>query len=625
MLFFIACFLLVVAGVPTELRKIDKSPGYKADIVNGTLRNIQFLGDPSPELNLSSLADVRAVERNAFDNILDVESLLLVNNSLTALPDFVFSNLTRLRNLSLADNQISSVRNLFVGLENLQLLDISRNPIRHLGRGHLFGLTRSVRILVDGNILWSVSTGAFSNSFLKDIEALKQLAAAQEQEYAVQKNFDDDDAEPDEPEYTASISNGTRAKLCKSDGGVVTSLEILREDKELVGGCVQVPIDTGAKRMNLREQGIRSFQEGWYRLQSLPIVSLDLSNNEIAELTRETLNDLPEHLTYVNFLGNKIRRIWSQVIENDHLRRLNFKDNLIEEIEEGALGRTKLRGLFLAGNQLESLSFVASLPDTLTEFFASGNRVSAVAAGAFSRLSRLLYLGLDDNRIDALPSDAFRGLESLQALTLTGNGLTTIEPRAFRGLTALKTLDLHRNLIRDLRTGTFSELTALKELNLAYNKIIKAAAFAELPQSVDSLHLDYNDIDVLEPGDFVQTPRFTLSLTGNRISAVKRGAFDLPTLRDLYLNKNALTNVEGDSYEGLGRLRRLWLSENKIYEIRKGACKNLGSLYILDISKNPFEKLENGALHGLNTGFGTSLYIYENNLKEMRGGIFDDV
>lgn len=622
MLFFIAYLLPVVASIPTEFQKIDKVSKYKVDFDNGTLKNIQFLGDPSLTLDLSNLPFLRAVEKTAFDNILDVESLLLVNNSLTSLPDFVFSNLTKLKNLSLADNQISSVRNLFVGLENLQFLDISRNPIRHLSRGHLFGLTRSVRILVDGNILWSISTGAFANSFLKDIEALKQLATTLDQQYPVQKNIDD--VELDEQENTLSIRNDTRVKICKFDG-VVSSLEIFRKDEQLVEGCVQVPIDIDAKRVNLREQGIRRLQEGWYRLQSLPIVSLDLSNNEIAEITRETLNDLPAHLTYVNFLGNKIRRIRSQVIENDHLRRLNFKDNLLEEIEEGALGRTKLRGLFLAGNQLENLNFVASLPDTLTEFFASGNRVNSITDGVFSRLARLLYLNLDDNRIDALSGDAFRGLGSLQALTLTGNSITTIEPSAFRGLTALKTLNLHRNSIRDLRRSTFSELTALKELNLAHNKIIKAAFAAGLPRSVDSLHLDHNDIDVLEESDFVQAPRFTLSLTGNKISSIKRGAFDLPALRDLYLNKNALTTLDGDSYEGLGRLRRLWLSENEISEIHKGACKNLGSLYILDISRNPFRRLENGALHGLNTAFGTSLYIYENNLKEIQGGVFDDV
>jgi len=82
----------------------------------------------------------------------------------------------------LSDNQISNVRNLFVGLENLQLLNISRNSIRHFGRNHLFSLTKSVKILTDGNILWSIGTSVFANSFLKDIEEIKRLLAMKDQE-----------------------------------------------------------------------------------------------------------------------------------------------------------------------------------------------------------------------------------------------------------------------------------------------------------------------------------------------------------------------------------------------------------------------------------------------------------
>ncbi|KMQ91978.1 leucine-rich repeats and immunoglobulin-like domains protein 3 protein [Lasius niger] len=605
------------------------------DVHNGILTDIRFAeGSNRTVLDLSN-SSLRGLEKTVFDNVLDAESLVLADNSLTSLPDFVFSNLTRLRNLSLSGNQISNVRNLFVGLENLQLLDISRNPVKHLGRGHLFGLTRSVKILTDGNVLWSVSTGVFANSFLKE-EELKQLAATMDHERNFVEKSEEKEKEVDSAEerdaeelvvkpqeIVHTLNKDTRVKICKS-AGIVTSLAIFEKDEELVEGCVQVPVDVDATRVNLRKLGISGFQENWYRLRSLSISSLDLSNNEIAEITKETLNDLPADLTYVNFLGNRIRRIRSQVIENDHLKRLNFKSNLIDEIEEGAFGRTKLRGLFLADNQLENLDFVSSLPDTLTEFVASGNRIASIPDGAFSKFSRLLYLNLDDNEVKALRSDVFQGLESLRSLTLTNNNITSIELSAFRGLTALETLDLHRNSIRDLRKGTFADLTALKELNLAYNNIAEAT-FADLPSSVDLLHLDYNEIDVLEEGNFVQAPRFTLSLTGNRITSITRGAFNLPALRDLYLNKNLLTTIEGDSYEGLSRLRRLWLSENKISEIRKGACKNLGSLYILDISKNPFRKLENGALHGLNTGFGTSLYIYENNLREMQGGVFDDI
>lgn len=633
MLSFIICLLPLVASASLDSRMIiETSSNLILDVYNGILTDIRFVeGSNSTELDLSN-SSIRGLEKNTFDNVLDTELLILADNLLTSLPDFVFSNLTKLRNLSLSDNQISNVRNLFIGLENLRLLDISRNPIQHLGRGHLFGLTRSVKILTDGNVFWSISTGVFTNSFLKE-EELKRLAATMDQgnfmEKSEEKEKKVDSAERDveeivvKPEEIRTLNKDTRVKICKSDG-IVTSLAIFEKDEELVEGCVQVSIDGDVTRVNLRERGISGFQKNWYRLQSLPISSLDLSSNEITEITKETLNDLPANVTYVNFWGNRIRRIRSQVIENDHLKRLNFKSNLIQEIEKGAFEKIKLRGLFLADNQLESLNFVSSLPDTLTEFVASGNRIASISDNAFSKLSRLLYLNLDDNEIKALQNDVFQGLESLRSLTLTNNNITTIELSSFRDLTALTTLDLHRNTIRDLRKGTFAELTALKELNLAYNNIAETR-FADLPSSVDSLHLDYNEIDVLEEGSFVQAPRFTLSLTGNRISSITRGAFNLPTLRDLYLNKNLLTTIEGDSYEGLSRLRRLWLSENKISEIRKGACKNLGSLYILDISKNPFQKLENGAFHGLNTGFGTSLYIYKNNLREMQGGVFDDI
>ncbi|XP_011695851.1 PREDICTED: leucine-rich repeats and immunoglobulin-like domains protein 3 [Wasmannia auropunctata] len=633
MLSLIICLLPLAASIPVEVGNISETETSKNLIVNidnGVLKDVRFVGNSDrTKLNLSGLPGLHALEKNAFDNVLDVESLVLANNSLTSLPDFVFSNLTKLKSLSLSNNQISNVRNLFIGLENLQLLNISRNPIRHFGRGHLFGLTKSVKILTDGNILWSISTGAFANSFLKDTEEVKRLAAMhdQEKEHEVKEQKVDKTevatTKPAEDQKSVeTLSEHTRLKICKSDG-IVTSLKILLKDEELADGCVQVPVDS-ALQVSLVELGIKGFQEDWYRLQSLPIASLDLSNNEITEITKETLNNLPSSLTYVNFQGNKIGRIWSQVIENDHLRVLNLRNNLIEDIEESAFTKTNLRELYLTGNKLENLNFVSSLPDTLTVFLANENHIISIPDGAFSKLLRLNYLYLDDNKIEELKNDVFQGLESLLSLTLARNDMKTIEPRAFRGLTTLHTLDLRHNSIRDLRKGTLAELTGLKQLNLANNKIAKAT-FTDLAQSVDSLHLDYNDIDILEEGNFVQTPTSTLSLTGNRISSIQRGAFNLPTLRDLYLNNNTLTTIEGDSYEGLNRLRRLWLSENKISEIRKGACKNLGSLYILDISKNPFQKLENGALHGLNTAFGTSLYIYENNLKEIQGGIFDDV
>lgn len=618
MLSLIIYLLPLAAGVPIE----PPSKNYVLNIDQGTLKNVQFVGDPSPQLNLSSM-NLRALQKNAFDYVADVESLDLSNNSLSSLPEFVFSNLTKLKNLLLSNNQISNVRTLFVGLENLQLLDISYNHIRHLKRGNLFGLPKSAKILTDGNILWSINTGVSANFFLKHEEqeqATDQVESLNEAEKQEEIEFL---SVFDEQKDLGILNKSVRVKLCKSDG-VVTSLEILQKDEKLAEGCVQVPLDADKKEVTLQEQNITAFQENWYRLQSLPIASLDLSNNEIAEIREKTLNDLPASLTYVNFAGNKIRRIWSQVIENEHLKILNFKDNLIEEIEEDAFKNTKLRELYLVENQLESLNFVSTLPETLTDFVLSGNRITSIPDGVFVKLLHLGRLILDDNKIEVLQNNSFQGLASLHMLVLTKNRVATIEPAAFKGLMALRVLDLRRNSIRDLQNGTFAELTALKELNLARNGITKAS-FADLSSTLNSLYLDYNEIQTLEESSFVQAPRLSLSLTGNKISNIARGAFNLHTLRDLYLNNNNLTTIEGDSYEGLSHLRRLWLSENNITEIRRGSCKNLGSLYILDISRNPFHKLENGALYGLSTTMGSNLYIYENNLKEMQAGLFEDV
>lgn len=623
-------FLPLVAAVPLK----SSLSSFKIDVDNGVLKNVQFKAEPVTELNLSGLG-IRSLEKNALDNVPNLKSLSLANNSLESLPEFMFSNLTNLEYLSLAENKLSSLEYLFIRLEKLQILNISCNPVMHLRRGHLFGLTKSATILTEGNALWSISTGAFTNSFLKDEEEVKHLEKI--------KAEADIELQNDEPEKDLSLVTEVNAlkfdnyittkqgpikieklKLCMPEK-IIISIEPL-EGNKATNRCLELPINEKDNSLNLRGLGIKGFLEGWYQLQYLPLVSLDLSNNEITEITKELLNDLPEGLVYVNLSGNRIKGLWSQVIENRYLKMLNLRNNLIDRIEEGALQKTNLTALFLNGNQLENLSFASSLPQSLTELVLSGNQISSISDGAFSKLPRLVYLNLANNRIGKLQNDVFKGLNSLQVLIITRNNLNEIEPKAFCDLKQLTTLYLHRNSLTELQKGTFSELESLKDLNLAWNKLARITedTFANLPQTLDFLHLDFNEISSLEKASFLNVPRFTLSLSGNKISEISRGAFDLPSLRDLHLNNNTLTTIDGDSYEGLPQLKRLWLNENLISDIPKGSCKNLGSLNILDISRNPFQKLQNGALYGLSSIRGNFLYIYNNQLKELQGGVFED-
>ncbi|KZC13230.1 PREDICTED: insulin-like growth factor-binding protein complex acid labile subunit [Dufourea novaeangliae] len=633
MILFHILLLPLVAAVPLNL----SLKNYVLNIENGTLKNVEYSGDATTELDLSNMELLR-VEKDALDNISNIKSLSLANNSIESLPEFMFSNLTNLENLNLADNKLASLENLFVRLEKLEVLNISCNPVMHLRRGHLFGLTKSTTIYTHRNHFWSISTGTFTNSFLKYNEDLKQLEEMKAEGDIEQKNQEkekqmdsakDDLLKCDCPQSDkVQIKPGQKLKLCIPNK-MLLSIEPLEEGTQIAEGspCLEWPIDEKEKKVSLRGLGIEGFHEGWYQLQYYQIASLDLSNNDITEITKELLNDLPEGLIYINLSENRIRGIYNQVIENSYLKMLNLKNNLIEHIEEGALQKTNLTGLFLTGNQLDNLAFVSSLPQTLTELVMSDNQIPSISDNAFSNLPRLMYLNLDNNNINRLQNNAFQGLESLQVLIVTRNSLMEIEREAFANLRRLTTLYLYRNSLTKLQNGTFAELESLKDLNLAWNKfdIITNNTFACLPQALDFLHLDFNEIKTLEAGSFVDVPRFTLSLTGNKISSIQRGTFDLPTLKDLHLNNNTLTTIDGDSYEGLPQLKRLWLTANQIVEIPKGSCKNLGSLNILDISQNPFQELKNGALYGLNTARGNFLYIYHNQLKALEGGVFDDV
>lgn len=629
MLFIILFLPLVVAAPQEPIRE-----SYILDIKNGTLRNVLFHDTPLEELDLSGLG-IRHLEKNALDNVSTLKWLSLANNSLESLPEFMFSNLSNLEYLSLAENNLKNLEYLFVRLENLRVLNISCNPVLHLRRGHLFGLTKSTTILIEGNNLWSISTGTFTNSFLKDDEELKNLekmkteltmiqtteSAETEIELASERNA----LNGNMPTTKNEILKGQKLKLCMPNN-IVLSIEPL-ENNSVANGCLEIPVNKEKRSVSLQGLGIKGFHEKWYQLQYLPIISLDLSNNEITEITKELLNDLPEDLIYVNLRGNRIRCIWSQVIENRHLKILNLSNNFLEKIEDGALAKTNLTSLTFFENQLESLSFVSSLPNTLQVLILAKNRFSSIPDRTFVNLPNLIYLNLVNNQIERLQNDVFKGLDSLQILIITKNRLVEIERDAFNGLKQLTTLNFYQNSLRELQKGTFSGLENLKDLNLSSNKLQKITAdmFSDLPQNLGYLHIDFNEINSLEKGSFVNVPRFTLSLTGNKISTIPSGTFDLPTLRDLYLNNNTLTMIDGDSYEGLPQLKHLLLIENQINEISKGSCKNLASLSILNISRNPIQKLQNGALYGLSLARGNSIYIYENQLKEIQGALFEDI
>ncbi|XP_008559334.1 slit homolog 1 protein [Microplitis demolitor] len=618
--------IILLLGIALEANTralVLRPQHYHLDIDNGILKNVKPLTEPlASDVDLSNLG-LLSVQKNAFDELVNIKSLSLANNYLQELPEFVFANLTSLQVLSLAGNKFNDFENNFVGLSNLKVLNISNNPLKHLRKSFFFGLTKSADIITEGNEFWSISTVLFENPFLRetvDPELLNiGLDESTDKNPSLRNEYDNDD--------NLVLDDNLQVKVCKTDQGVVKSVEELQENETLSSECRRAGIIYKQRTLVLQNLKLKAFENGWYKLKKFPFNSIDLTMNEISKITPALLNDLPESLAFVNLAGNKIEKLEKNTIDNNHLKVINLKDNLITEIEDGALEKTRLSGFFIIGNRLKSLSFASTLPSTLTEMIISQNHIEEIPENAMVSMRNLVYLNLAHNNITELKSQSLRGLTSLQVLILTDNKLKNIEEGAFQDTANLRTLYLYRNVISDLKSGFARGLENLKDLNLAWNNITKITkdTFVELPDTLRDLHLDYNEIESLEIGSFVGVPKFTLSLDGNKISTIPRGTFNLPYLHELHLKNNSLQTIDGDAFEGLTRLRRLSLNANNIKNITKGAAKNMGRIHLLDISKNPIERLENGALFGLPKSKGSFVYLSDTYLKLIQGGIFDDV
>ena len=118
-----------------------------------------------------------------FDGLTGLERLDLTGNSLSSLPENIFSDLISLRTLDLTDNSLSSLpKNIFSDLISLRILDLTGNSLSSLAENAFPDLTNTnLRILdLARNSLSSLAENAFSgldslNSLILSVNSLTRL------------------------------------------------------------------------------------------------------------------------------------------------------------------------------------------------------------------------------------------------------------------------------------------------------------------------------------------------------------------------------------------------------------------------------------------------------------------
>lgn len=559
---------------------------------------------PSIDLDLSDL-DLRLINGLAFNHCGSVKTLDLSNNWINELAPGIFSRMTSLERLSLANNDIKgkTISGAFRGLPNLRSLDLTHNPLsRILNNDNFVGLTNSCEIHIGiSKNFRTLTPQAFGK--IENPESKNRTIATEARNCL--DRLDDrifEFARPWQGENHEEPFSAVGFKMC-TDNTTVSLVDSSNVTDTMSPNCRGILINMNGTKLKIHDDTITSFKAEWFRVRNTSVNSIYLHPRAFGNLTSELLNDLPDNIRFFGLKDSKLERLHKGVMANEHLLGLDLSMNFIRFIEKGAFDGLNVTHLNLGFNPLVTLDYVPNLPETLLSLNLEYNAVGEIPADTFSHLKDLLALNLKGNRFNELVLGSFNGLVSLQWLDLSLGMVTTLRANDFQNLSKLYYLDLRANEIGRLESGVFNGLDCLAELDLSQSHLtsIDGGVFQGLTDSLQKMDLHGNHIETLRAGTFVNVPKFNLSLKENRIRKIEKGTFNVPYLKSLDLRENGLTTIE------------------------KGSARNLGNLadeIEIRLGFNKIQRLDNGALGGLPTNAHVNLA--QNPIEIIQAGVFDD-
>lgn len=356
---------------------------------------------------------------------------------------------------------------------------------------------------------------------------------------------------------------------------------------------------------------------------------LDLSNNQLTELSSRSFQELPS-LQTLRMSGNGIGEILQRsFISLPSLMSLDLSNNPTVYIQDGAFaGLTHLRMLSITNTKITRLgkflndvtsihtvNMVSNQIDALEDdnfetneqlrmIDLSQNHITTVSSKVFANLKYLRYLSLSSNPIVSVPVLEFSStilhlvdftncqLEevpgkmpaSVADYRLGNNKLTELKAASFENITNLRLITLNNNQISKVEDKAFGYLEHIVEIWLSNNKLKSIPRL--LPRNLHKLFLDHNGIYEIGRRNFpINSQLEVLSLDTNKVERIYNGAWDeMPMLKSINLNANKLKVVTTGSFSNISTLECLKLSNNPIELIENAALKGLTNLREISLS-----------------------------------------
>jgi len=330
-------------------------------------------------------------------------------------------------------------------------------------------------------------------------------------------------------------------------------------------------------------------------------------------------------------------------INSSKVFMLSLENNGMGYLEPHFLEGTGLYRLEVSRNPLQRVPDEAliGLERSLWELELSYGYLTSVPSRAFRHLQKLRVLNLRGNEISEINPESWRGLEeSLQNLNLADNAISSLPGSVFSTLQNLDTLDLSGNAIMDFDPAVFAGgpprlvrlnladnqlrhipyrqvgyLKALRHLDLSYNMISQLHSsgtsepeHSSAALSLDTLRLDYNNIQYLPPGAFQHFNILNHThLSGNPLALVQTDAFRDARIRELFMMDCGLQDISPSAFSGLeATLQLLDLSGNNLTTLPPHLLQEFDFLRTLYVQDNALFGLYPSGEH--DSGFQYSLY-----------------
>ncbi|XP_030049917.1 biglycan [Microcaecilia unicolor] len=223
-------------------------------------------------------------------------------------------------------------------------------------------------------------------------------------------------------------------------------------------------------------------------------------------------------------------------------RLLDLQNNKITEIrKDDFLGLHNLYALVLVNNKISKVHEKAFDPlKRLQKLYISKNNLAEIP---HSLPHSLVELRIHENKIKKVSKDIFNGLKNVNCIEMGGNPLENsgFEPGAFDGL-------------------------KLNYLRISEAKLTGVPK--DLPDTLNELHLDHNQIQAIELEDLIRYSKlYRLGLGFNKIRMIENGSLNfLPMMRELHLDNNKLSSVP-PGLPDLKMLQVVYLHANNITQV----------------------------------------------------------